>query len=271
MLYLGLLLALYDGAEVVLKPVFGSLADRVGARPGPARRPRRLRRRVRSVRRRGRHAVDLAGPLGPGRIGFGVLAGGRGARGPSDARGRARSRVRLLRVVQEHRLRAGPGPRRGHRGDRRPALAVRGHGRPRRCGRRVGARHRAGGPAAAAGAPDPLRRPRSSRLGDRSFLHPTAALAAATAALSVGVGFLPVSGAAAGLGPVVTGGAVSLLAVTAALVTPGRPGPRRRSPAPVGGHGRVGSPSPAPASRSRCCPVRSPCSAPLSASAAARG
>ena len=33
LLALGVLLAVYDGAEVVLKPVFGSLADRVGARP----------------------------------------------------------------------------------------------------------------------------------------------------------------------------------------------------------------------------------------------
>ncbi|MFD7660742.1 MFS transporter, partial [Actinosynnema sp. NPDC059797] len=33
LLALGLLLAVYDGAEVVLKPVFGSLADRVGPRP----------------------------------------------------------------------------------------------------------------------------------------------------------------------------------------------------------------------------------------------
>src|SRR5919197_2406805 len=30
---LGVLLALYDGAEIVLKPVFGSLADRIGPRP----------------------------------------------------------------------------------------------------------------------------------------------------------------------------------------------------------------------------------------------
>src|SRR3954447_421327 len=30
---LGLLLGLYDGAEVLLKPVFGTLADRIGARP----------------------------------------------------------------------------------------------------------------------------------------------------------------------------------------------------------------------------------------------
>jgi MFS family permease len=33
LLALGVLLAVYDGAEVLLKPVFGSLADRVGARP----------------------------------------------------------------------------------------------------------------------------------------------------------------------------------------------------------------------------------------------
>jgi MFS family permease len=58
LLALGLLLAVYDGAEVALKPVFGSLADRVGARPvllggllavaaagwpGSARAPRRPR------------------------------------------------------------------------------------------------------------------------------------------------------------------------------------------------------------------------------------
>ena len=33
LLTLGLLLAVYDGAEVILKPVFGSLADRAGPRP----------------------------------------------------------------------------------------------------------------------------------------------------------------------------------------------------------------------------------------------
>src|SRR4029079_18891261 len=33
LLALGLLLAVYDGAEVALKPVFGSLADRIGPRP----------------------------------------------------------------------------------------------------------------------------------------------------------------------------------------------------------------------------------------------
>ena len=33
LLLLGVMLALYDGAEVLLKPVFGTLSDRVGARP----------------------------------------------------------------------------------------------------------------------------------------------------------------------------------------------------------------------------------------------
>jgi MFS family permease len=58
------------------------------------------------------------------------------------------------------------------------------------------------------------------RIADPLFLRPTAALAGATAALSVGVGFLPVTGAAAGLGTVATGAAVSVLALTAALVQP---------------------------------------------------
>src|SRR4029077_18625588 len=33
LLTLGILLAVYDGAEVLLKPLFGSLADRIGAKP----------------------------------------------------------------------------------------------------------------------------------------------------------------------------------------------------------------------------------------------
>ena len=51
-------------------------------------------------------------------------------------------------------------------------------------------------------------------------MRPTLALAAATAALSVGVGFLPVVGAGRGLGPLVTGAIVSVLAAAAALVQP---------------------------------------------------
>jgi hypothetical protein len=56
------------------------------------------------------------------------------------------------------------------------------------------------------------------RLTARGFLQPTLALAGATAALATGVGFLPVAGH--GLGPLLTGAAVSLLAACAAVVQP---------------------------------------------------
>lgn len=58
------------------------------------------------------------------------------------------------------------------------------------------------------------------RLTSPGFVRPTLALAAATGALSVGVGFLPVLGAERGLGPLLTGAVVSLLALAAALVQP---------------------------------------------------
>jgi MFS family permease len=58
------------------------------------------------------------------------------------------------------------------------------------------------------------------RLTSPGFVRPTLALAAATAALSVGVGFLPVIGAGRGLGPLITGAIVSLLAAATALVQP---------------------------------------------------
>lgn len=58
------------------------------------------------------------------------------------------------------------------------------------------------------------------RLSAGTFLRPTATLAGTTAALSVGVGFLPVIGAAHHYGPLVTGSAVSVLAITGALVQP---------------------------------------------------
>jgi hypothetical protein len=74
------------------------------------------------------------------------------------------------------------------------------------------------------------------RLTQPAFLQPTVALAAATAALSVGVGFLPVRGAAAGLGPLAAGAAVSLLAASAALIQPraGRAYDSGRLPSPLG-------------------------------------
>ncbi|WP_067833386.1 MFS transporter [Nocardia lijiangensis] len=218
LLYLGLLLALYDGAEVVLKPVFGSIADRVGARP---------------VLIGGLIAfaaasavfvvVDDSGWLWLARLGQGA---GASAFSPAASAlvARLHPKAKQGRAFGSYGFYKSIGYTLG------PLLG--------------GAVVWVGGlsllftvmavlaagvavwAACAVPSVPPLPRARQTvvdlvrRLSEGSFLRPTAALAAATAALSVGVGFLPVSGAAAGLGPLVTGAAVSLLAASAAVVQP---------------------------------------------------
>lgn len=218
LLYLGVLLALYDGAEVVLKPVFGSIADRIGARP---------------VLLGGLVAFALASAVfvvvdDPGWLWLARLGQGAGASAFSPAAGALVARMN-------------PKAKQGS--------AFGSYGFYKSIGYTLGPL--LGGAVVWLGglpllfalmavlavvvavwswcavpAVPPLPRTRQTvvdlarRLSEGAFLRPTAALAAATAALSVGVGFLPVSGAAAGLGPVVTGAAVSVLAACAALVQP---------------------------------------------------
>ncbi|MFF0751638.1 MFS transporter [Streptomyces sp. NPDC004267] len=218
LLVLGGLLALYDGAEVILKPVFGTLADRIGAKP---------------VLVAGLACFAAASALY-------VIAGGPGwlwaARLGQGAAASAFSPAASSLVARLH-----PAARRGRAfgsygffksigytlGPLLGGVLVWAGGLDLLflvlacCGAAV-----AGWAALAVPAVPPLPRSRQTladlarRLADRSFLAPTGALAAATAALSVGVGFLPVSGAAAGLGTVATGAAVSVLAATAAVVQP---------------------------------------------------
>ena len=218
LLYLGLLLALYDGAEVLLKPVFGTLADRIGARP-----------------------VLLGGLIGfaaasvffvvvgdsswlwLARLGQGVAAS---AFSPA-----ASALVARMTPKAAHGSAFGTygfykglgytiGPLLGGAlvwlGDLTLLFAV----------MTALAVTVAAWAARVVPALPPLPRNRQTvldlarRLTDRTFLRPTLALAFATSALSVGVGFLPVAGAAAGLGSVATGAAVSVLAACAALVQP---------------------------------------------------
>ncbi|MEV0169996.1 MFS transporter [Streptomyces sp. NPDC050803] len=218
LLVLGGLLALYDGAEVLLKPVFGMLADRVGARPVL------LGGLVAFALASALYALaDSAGWLWAARLGQGAAAS---AFSPA-----ASALVARLNPAARHGRAFGSygfyksvgytlGPLLGGvlvwAGGLRllfVVLAVLG------AGVAVWA-------LAAVPVVPPLPRARQTvvdlarRLADPAFLTPTAALAGATAALSVGVGFLPVSGAAAGLGTVATGAAVSVLAACAAVVQP---------------------------------------------------
>ncbi|GII04388.1 hypothetical protein Pta02_63960 [Planobispora takensis] len=218
LLVLGGLLALYDGAEILLKPIFGTLADRIGARPvllgGLA---------AFAAASAGYVVIDDPGWLWAARLGQGAAAS---AFSPS-----ASALVARLN----------PAAKQGR--------AFGSYGFHKSIGYTLGPL--LGGVLVWAGglrllfavlavlgaavalwallvvpAPAPLPKARQTlldlarRLADPVFLGPTAALAAATAALSVGVGFLPVSGSSAGLGAVATGAAVSVLAACAALVQP---------------------------------------------------
>ncbi len=218
LLILGGLLALYDGAEVLLKPVFGTLADRIGARPVL------LGGLVAFAAASAVYAIaDSPGWLWAARLGQGAAAS---AFSPS-----ASALVARLNPAAKH------------------GRAFGGYGFYKSIGYTLGPLLGgvlvwAGGlrllftvmavlaaavalwAALAVSVVPPLPKARQTvldlarRLTSRTFLAPTAALAGATAALSVGVGFLPVSGRAAGLGTVATGAAVSLLALTAAVVQP---------------------------------------------------
>ncbi|MBA2811123.1 MFS transporter [Streptomyces sp. KM273126] len=218
LLVLGGLLALYDGAEVILKPVFGTLADKIGARP------LLLGGLAAFAAASAVYAVaDSPGWLWAARLGQGAAAS---AFSPS-----ASALVARLNPAAKHGRAFGSygfyksigytlGPLLGGvlvwAGGLRLLFAVLAM---------LGAAVAIWAALAVPAVP-PLPKARQTvldlarRLADPAFLAPTAALAAATAALSVGVGFLPVSGRATGLGTVATGAAVSVLAACAALVQP---------------------------------------------------
>ncbi|WP_042404987.1 MFS transporter [Streptacidiphilus carbonis] len=218
LLVLGGLLALYDGAEVLLKPVFGTLADKFGARP---------------VLLGGLAAFAAfslifalahdTSQLWAARLGQGAAASAFSPAAstlvarlhPAAKRGRAFGSYGFYKSLGYT-----AGPLLGG------ALVALG-GLPLLFTAMTAlAATVACWAVLAVPAVPPLPRRRQNvldlarRLRQGSFLRPTAALAAATAALSVGVGFLPVAGAAAHLGPLATGAAVSLLAATTALVQP---------------------------------------------------
>ncbi|MEW2247983.1 MFS transporter [Streptomyces sp. NPDC006975] len=218
LLVLGGLLALYDGAEVLLKPLFGTLADRVGARlvllGGLLAFAAASALYV---------AVDSPGWLWAARLGQGAAASAFSPSAsalvsrlnPATKQGRAFGGYGFFKSVG-YTL----GPLLGGvlvwAGGLRLLFAVLAV-----LGTAVAAWAWAAVPVV---PPLPRRRQTvldlARRLADPVFLVPTAALAGATAALSAGVGFLPVSGRAAGLGPVATGAAVSVLAACAAVMQP---------------------------------------------------
>jgi MFS family permease len=215
---LGLLLGIYDLAEIVLKPVFGTLSDRVGPRP---------------VLLGGLLAFALASAAfvvagQPQWLGVARLAQGAAAAAFSPAAGAALAALG---------------------GRKSTGRLFGGYGGAKSLGYLAGPL--AGGALVGVGGYDllfaslavvaggalavtartlpripPTPRPRSTlldlarRVTHPSFLRPVTLLALGTAALSAGVGYLPVLGARHHLTPLETGALVSLLAATAAVLQP---------------------------------------------------
>lgn len=215
---LGLLLAVYDGAEIVLKPVFGALSDRIGPRP---------------VLLGGLLAFALAS------AGF-VLAGNPALVGVARL-GQGAAAAAFSPAASTLVARLTPGRRHGR--------TFGGYGAYKSIGYVAGpllggalvtvggftalfavlavlAVAVAGWAALTVPAAPPRPRTRQTvldlarRLTHRDFLVPTVSLAAATAALTAAVGFLPVLGATAGLTALETGAVVSVLAVATAVAQP---------------------------------------------------
>lgn len=218
LLTLGALLAIYDGAEVVLKPIFGTLADRIGARTVL------IAGLLIFAAASAAYAVaDDNAWLWAGRFGQGVGAAAFSPAAsalvarltPSGAHGRAFGTYGSYKSIGYT-----SGPLLGGLivtlGGMRTLFAVMA----------VLAVVVAVWAAISVPAIAPLPRKRQTlldtmhRFSESSFVTPTLALAAATAALSVGVGFLPVLGTQAGLSPFVTGAVVSVLALVTAVAQP---------------------------------------------------
>ncbi|WP_433298090.1 MFS transporter [Pseudonocardia sp. CA-142604] len=222
---LGVALAVYDIAEVLLKPVFGSLADRWGPRPvllgGLA---------VFALVSGAFTVVDLVSPASGSIVALALVRLGQGAAASAFSPAAGAMVGRLVGPTRRGRVFGSYGAWKGLGYTAGPLLGgvIITFGGLAALFATLGAVAAAVAIWIAVTVPvvDPLPRRRQTladlgrRLLEPGFLRPTSALAATTAALSVGVGFFPVIGVRSGLSPVATGAVVACLALASTLVQP---------------------------------------------------
>jgi hypothetical protein len=215
---LGILLAVYDIAEVILKPVFGTLSDRIGVKP------------VIVGGLVAFAAVSLIGVFVIGPVALGIIRFGQGAAASafSPASSAAVGRLAVPGAAGRYFGRYGSWKGLGY-----ATGPVVGGGLILLGGFPALFLVTAVGALATAlwvvlGVPSLPVLPKvrytvvdlARQLSSRSFLLPVLALAAATAALGSAVGFLPAIGTARGSTVLVSLGAVTTLAVVSSLVQP---------------------------------------------------
>lgn len=218
LLNLGILLAVYDLAEVVLKPVFGSLADRVGAKP---------------VILGGLlvfAAVSAIGIFTTGTLALGIVRFGQGAAASAFSPASSATVARLAGSATLGRFFGRFGSWKGLGYALGPILGaalIWAGGFPVLFAvLAILAAAAAIWTAIALPAVEPLPRRRYTVIDlvrqttQRSFLLPTLALAAATGSLGAAVGFLPAIGTSLGMNIFASTAVITILAVTSSLIQP---------------------------------------------------
>jgi MFS family permease len=217
LLNLGFLLAVYDLAEVVLKPVFGALSDRIGAKP---------------VVVAGLFTfalMSLIGLWGADPLLLGVARLGQGAAASAFSPASSAMVARLAgRSAGTYFGRYGSWKSLGYVAGPLIGAALISLGGFALLFIVLGTVAAATAVWAAVSLPqlEPLPRPRytvldlARQVSHRSFLVPTLVLAAATGALGTAIGFLPALATLHGLDPVAAVAAVSVLALTSAAMQP---------------------------------------------------
>jgi MFS family permease len=218
LLTFGVLLAVHDVAEVILKPIFGALSDRVGVKP------------VIIVGLIGFAVMSLAGIFASNVLLIGVARLGQGAAASAFSPASSSAVARMAGPASAGRFFGRYGSWKSLGFASGPIIAGALIGTTGFSALFIVLAVASGGTALWVAISTPklpvLPRQRYSardlarQLGDRRFLMPVAALAVASGAVGVAVGFLPLAGSRLGLPALVSVGAVAVMAISSAIVQP---------------------------------------------------
>jgi MFS family permease len=218
LLTFGVLLAIYDVAEVILKPIFGALSDRIGVKP------------VIIGGLIGFAVMSLAGIFASNLLLIGIARLGQGASASAFSPASSSAVARMAGPASAGRFFGLYGSWKSLGYAFGPIIAGVLIGTAGFSVLFIVLAVAAAGTALWVAISTPglpvishqrySVRDLARQLGDRTFLLPVAALAVASGALGVAVGFLPLAGSRLGLPALISVGAVTLMAISSAIAQP---------------------------------------------------